>query len=338
MRISKLLSVVCAAAFLTGSLAVRAQDNPAQAAARAALMDKMRALDVQQNQPTNPAPPASVVIVPSVGQERAVQPTIATPKVEPTPKAADDDMVMTPVNTPVSKAEKTAAATKAKQEADQAAADLKAKKEAERKAAKQKAADEAAAKAKAKADAKQAAAELKAKKEAEATAKAQSRATVAAPSADNSGFTPVPPPSNPGGQAGTPQEQIQRTVSKLDQVTAATPQPPVVATPPAKPAAPVVAPAVKAPAKPVKPRVAPVVKPPPAKPVKPQTTPVVKPPPPANGSYAGKTLGLKPIDVPPPPVSAKKEAELQALLAKYMADQVTPEEYQKARAAILAEP
>jgi hypothetical protein len=47
---------------------------------------------------------------------------------------------------------------------------------------------------------------------------------------------------------------------------------------------------------------------------------------------------LKPIDVPPPPVSAKKEAELQALLAKYMADQVTPEEYQKARAAILAEP
>ena len=35
---------------------------------------------------------------------------------------------------------------------------------------------------------------------------------------------------------------------------------------------------------------------------------------------------------------AQKVAELQALLAKYMANQVTPEEYQKARAAILAEP
>jgi len=161
MRISNLLSAACAAAFLTGSLAVRAQDTPAQAAARAALMQKMTEMDAQQSQPTNSNPLASVVIPPSAGQEQAVQPAVVTPTIPP----------------PV-----------------------------------------------------------------------------------------VPPPATP------------------------------------------------------------------------EVAPVVNPPPPANESYAGKTLGLKPIDAPPPPVSARKEAELQALLAKYMADQVTPDEYQKARAAILAEP
>ena len=73
MRISKFLSAVCAAAFLTGSHAVRAQDTPAQAAARAALMQKMTELDAQQIQPTNSNPLASVVILPSAGQEQAVQ-------------------------------------------------------------------------------------------------------------------------------------------------------------------------------------------------------------------------------------------------------------------------
>jgi hypothetical protein len=196
--------------------------------------------------------------------EQAGQPANAAPEVERTPKTTDDNAVMTPVNKPASKedkaiakAEKAAAAAKAKQEADQATADLKAKKEADRKAAQQKAADEAAAKAQAKAkaqaDARQAAAELKAKKKAAAAAKAHAGA------------------------------------------------------PPAKPAAPGV-------------------------------TPTVKPPSPANASYAGKTLGFKPIEAPPPPVSAQKEAELQALLARYMANQVSPEEYQKERTAILAEP
>jgi hypothetical protein len=60
--------------------------------------------------------------------------------------------------------------------------------------------------------------------------------------------------------------------------------------------------------------------------------------PPANVNYPGKELGLKPIEAPPLPISADKEAQLQALLAKYMADQVSPEEYHKQRAAILAEP
>lgn len=95
MRITKFLSAVCAAAFLTGSHAIRAQDTPAQAAARAALMQKMTELDAQQIQPTNSNPLASVVILPSAGQEQAVQPAIAAPATPPpvvpppaTPEAA----------------------------------------------------------------------------------------------------------------------------------------------------------------------------------------------------------------------------------------------------------
>jgi hypothetical protein len=47
---------------------------------------------------------------------------------------------------------------------------------------------------------------------------------------------------------------------------------------------------------------------------------------------------LKPIEVPALPISAAKEAQLRALLAKYKADQITPGEYHKQRAEILAQP
>ena len=38
------------------------------------------------------------------------------------------------------------------------------------------------------------------------------------------------------------------------------------------------------------------------------------------------------------PISATKQEQLQALLVKYKADQITPDEYQTQRAAILAQP
>jgi hypothetical protein len=47
---------------------------------------------------------------------------------------------------------------------------------------------------------------------------------------------------------------------------------------------------------------------------------------------------LKPIETPLLPISAAQEAQLQALLAKYKADQITPEEYHRRRAEILAQP
>jgi len=59
---------------------------------------------------------------------------------------------------------------------------------------------------------------------------------------------------------------------------------------------------------------------------------------PEASDYAGKELGMKPIAAPALPISASKEEQLQALLAKYKADQLTPEQYHKQRAAILAQP
>jgi hypothetical protein len=57
-----------------------------------------------------------------------------------------------------------------------------------------------------------------------------------------------------------------------------------------------------------------------------------------NTVFPGKELGFKPIEVPAVPFSTAKEAQLQALLTKYKADQIMPEEYQKQRAEILAQP
>jgi len=58
----------------------------------------------------------------------------------------------------------------------------------------------------------------------------------------------------------------------------------------------------------------------------------------ADAALAGRDLGMKPIAAPALPISATKADRLQALLAKYKADQITPEEYHQQRAAILAEP
>jgi len=57
-----------------------------------------------------------------------------------------------------------------------------------------------------------------------------------------------------------------------------------------------------------------------------------------NAIYTGKELGLKPIESPLLPISAAQQAQLQALLAKYKANQITPEEYHNQRAEILAQP
>ena len=47
---------------------------------------------------------------------------------------------------------------------------------------------------------------------------------------------------------------------------------------------------------------------------------------------------LKPITGPPLPISAAKQSQLDILLDLYKADRITPAEYQKQRAAILAAP
>jgi hypothetical protein len=62
------------------------------------------------------------------------------------------------------------------------------------------------------------------------------------------------------------------------------------------------------------------------------------PPPPVTpgvNEATAKDLGLAPLQSPPPPVSAEQQQQLQALLQRYEADQITPDEYQADRAKIL---
>jgi len=56
----------------------------------------------------------------------------------------------------------------------------------------------------------------------------------------------------------------------------------------------------------------------------------------ASGNVSGTKTGLKPIASPALPISAAKQARLDVLLEQYRADKISPAEYQKQRAEILA--
>lgn len=82
-----------------------------------------------------------------------------------------------------------------------------------------------------------------------------------------------------------------------------------------------------------------VVAPAPAQPVAPEVQPVAPAPAkPGTPSSFANAPGFTPIVAPPLPISAAKQQQLDALLVKYQADQISPEEYHTQRAAILAEP
>jgi cell wall-associated NlpC family hydrolase len=57
-----------------------------------------------------------------------------------------------------------------------------------------------------------------------------------------------------------------------------------------------------------------------------------------KASLAKGPLTFRPIEAPPLPISAEKQQALSDLLAKYKADEVTPEQYHEQRAKILAGP
>ncbi len=89
----------------------------------------------------------------------------------------------------------------------------------------------------------------------------------------------------------------------------------------------------------VTPAPAAVVAPAPTTPAASTANPVAtSPTKPSNATVPGKEAGFTPIVAPPLPISATKEQQLDALLAQYKADLISPEEYHKQRAAILAEP
>lgn len=231
MQISKLIPAVCAVAFCASFVAARAQDNPAQAAARAALMEKMNALEAQ---PAQPAPPPILVTPSGATQVRPGQPTNVV--VVPPPVAHAQPAIPAPATKPApgTQAVQTEPATS----------------------------------------------------DAEAQAKAKAA--------------------------------LEQKMSEMNKQNWATP-----AVAPAAPPAPPTQPVAVSPAKPAPPT------------VKPEP---MSPPKPIGANYPGKELGLKPIVAPPLPISAARKAQLQELLEKYKADQITPEQYHTERAKILAQP
>ncbi len=77
----------------------------------------------------------------------------------------------------------------------------------------------------------------------------------------------------------------------------------------------------------------------PATPAAPAANPVAtNPAKPGNAIVPGQEPGFPPMTAPALPISAAKQQQLDALLAQYKANLISPEEYQKQRAAILAQP
>ena len=231
MQTSKLIPAVCAVAFCASFIAARAEDTPAQAAARAALMEKMNELEAQ---PAQPAPPP-IVVTPSGAMQ--VQPSRPT-NVVTVPAPAVHAHPAVPA--PETKSMPGAAAVQTAPAASDAAAQAKAK------------------------------------------------------------------------------AALEQKMSDSNQSNWATP-----AVAPATSPVPPTQPVAISPVKPAPPAVNPEA---------------MSPPNQVNANFPGKKLGLQPIQAPPLPISAAKEAQLQGLLERYKVDQITPEQYHAERAKILAEP
>jgi hypothetical protein len=257
MQFSKFMPLVCAAIICAGFISARADDSPAQAAARAALDEKMRELDAQQA-PTNAETPPAIVVTPSGAmQEQPSQPAAATiTPAQPAPSAASAD---------------SEAQARTLQALQQKMSQLDKQQPLETTTTSSDTAAQAAARA---------ALDQKMR---------EMDAQQASTNAETSPVVKITP------SIAAP-EQPSHSV-EAQSVQTAPVQTPVAATQPLPPL-----------------------------------------PPPANVNYPGKSLGLKLIEAPALPISADKEAQLQALLAIYKADQITPAEYQAQRAKILAEP
>ena len=254
MQFSKFMPLVCAAIICAGFISARADDSPAQAAARAALNEKMRELDAQQASTNAETPPAIVVTPSGAMQEQPSQPAAATiTPAQPAPSAASAD---------------SEAQARALQALQQKMSQLDKQQPLETTTTSSDTAAQAAARAALDQKMREMDAE-QASTNAETSLAVKITPSIAAPEQ----------PSHP---------------VEAQSVQTAPVQTPVAATQPL--------------------------------------------PPPANVNYPGKSLGLKPIEAPALPISADKEAQLQALLAIYKADQITPAEYQAQRAKILAEP
>jgi len=350
MQLPKISLVFCTLAL---AVAVRAEDSPAQAAARAALASKLFELGAQAPATNPPAKPVQKAAKPA--------PTVVE-------KPAPVVVVQTPgwdaTNT-VKTTDDAAAKAQAKADAERAVAELKAKRLAEKQASEQKKAEIAAAKAQAKAKAN---AEL-AKPVSGGTIVTQTTDTPAQAKAREAlarSLFELSSQSTPPAAPPTVSKPVAPAIVNPEPKPAiVAPAPAPIAVAPAETApAPVTTPVVETPATVAPVTVAPVVEasstvPPVAAPVTvAPTTPVVVAPV-AETAPAAPPMVVAPVVIPEPapvkpakvapmpsyttgyiapplPFNAEQQQRLAELLAKYKTDLITPEEYQKQRAAILA--
>jgi hypothetical protein len=299
MQISKLLPMVCAAAFFAGLVSVRADDNPAQAAARASLMEKMNESDVSPA-PTNTETPPPMVVAPSGAEQQAPPVTTTTPPVETPPVApaepqpaltapATSEATPTPGVTPIQTPEPAATMTPAPNQSNPAAP---------------------------------------------ATTSADNEAQAAARAAllEKMNQDAQTGPEHPIliNSSGVVPEQTTQPAPMLSQPPTNSVATPAMASPPgdteqqARKEREKAEAAARAQAKAQAEQEA-----------KAQKEAAISPPPVDNG---GADLGLQPIQAPALPISADQEMRLQALDAKYKADQISPREYFKQREEILGGP
>jgi hypothetical protein len=270
MRIPKFLLAVCAAIVCAGFISVRAGDNSAQAAARAALEQKMNELDAQSSQ-TNTAPAA---------------PQNEAPPMQPAPSAGT---VQTPapsapaVSTPPM-APDTEAQDKAQAALDQKMHELDMESEQQKQGGPILVNSSGAV-----------VVEAPTNQPAPAVTPPAAPAPVEAqapPAAANSSlFEPASPTASNAGNQSAANAALQQKMAELNQGQTA------------------------------------------------QFQPVPAAPPESSGAtYPGKASGFEPMVAPPLPISPDKQAQLQALTAKYMANEISPEAYFKQREEILGEP
>jgi len=357
------ISLLIGALALGGTGLVRAEDTPAQAAARAALEAKLKELDSQPAaaQPVAaPIAPAAPVVVAPVAAPRIIVTAKGVTKAptengdNPAQAAAraalaakykefEKQSQLTPAVAKQTKAEQAAEKLKAKQAAEQAKAELKAKKQAEQQAVAQAEAERKAKKeAEKKAVLAKAAAEEKAKQELKLQAEAKQKA-LAEEKKRAAELAKAELKAKKDAAAKAQQElKLQaeaKAVQQAQQKKIATEQAAAVAK--AKQEAAQAAALLKkqqmAQQKRAAERAAAEAK---AKQAADKQAAVEKAKllPPEVKNYPGKELGLQPIPAPPSPLGASKAEQLQSLLIKYKADQLTPEEYHRQRAEILGAP
>jgi hypothetical protein len=268
MRVPKLLLTVCAAIVCTGLISIHAADTPAQAAARAALEQKMQELNAQSSQ-TNAAPSAPQKEAPPA------QPAPSTAAIQtPPPAATADSTSSAETNTEAQVAAQAALEEKMRQ--------LNTESEGQKQGAPILVNSSGAI-----------VVETPTNQPAPAMA---APAAMTPPSSGSGLFEPATPtPPNTGDQAAA-QEALQQKMATLNQGQEA------------------------------------------AQPATPETRPAFSSSSPAasSASYAAKEPGFQPIVAPPLPISTDKEAQLQALTAKYMANEISPEAYFKQREEILS--